>query len=1104
MTANENADRSPVSPRTFLRARRPERFSDSVRESRPSLDRALLEYHLGSITSRSQEVDFQSFVRQLLQKTVCPNLLPQTGPTGGGDSKVDTETYPVADSLSQAWYVGQGRDSASEKWAFAISAKRKWRDKLHSDVKSIAGTNRAYTKIFFISNQYIPDKKRAELEGSLGITHKTAVHIFDRTWILDSVFYGHHELLAIESLRLQASLRTDLRRGPLDTEREQQLSDVENRIAKASENSEFGFQFVDDCCEAARLSRSLERSRIETDGRFARAQRAATQFGTHHQKLVAAYDYAWTAYWFYEDFALTSSLYEQVELLAKNSQNSYELELLSNLWHTLFAMSRLAQVEEGTLKYSSRTRTLDSALCRLSSETQRPSAALHAQSLLAVMRLLSVPQKSGLHIASLTDVFKRSDGLVGFPIEPLVEILIEQGDCLGDRPGYDALLELIVQVSSKRKGEIAAAKILYRRAAQQLDADDPCSAIRTVGRTLMPFFKHESRRDLVRALSLCAAAYERIGLLWAARGTALTAASVATDEYWKYSDVTPLQAACYRQLKWIELQLGRVPQILAWHNVDTTARSILAQQGYSTERLIEFDDDFDGILGILILNTDVWQLKWLSHLPDVLDGLSLPRSAVALKYALGYSPTKVAADTFPESATADETLKSFLTWRDQPAGRELPATPDYGDATEQLMTSKLLGCRIELRCSNDYVCIAVAESIIAALESTLATAVLHRIMARETILTIKVRRSSTSGPFFSHEIKEFEGRPDVFVSCGDFDPNSLPPEAQNEIRNQLTEVVAAILARTFVIASLDQVLTKLFGDDLALVRATAFCSSFVTLGNVLGSAPRTDISHWKTPQAFSYELKRSVAWDNACPKPVPTFEEHDGNAPVGDNASLIEAYRSGRVSHRDIEAISVIRESLWNEAKWQGTGYFFDEGESMPPGMGMVFNGIEASTLIFKNWRQELGPTDSQERLRISIIRGILRHQPHAYRIVVGSDLPESASRRTPGLLSVMQRIHTMEPDSSFNLDSFLRCYTKFGCYFLYHCMQFPGESFPRMTETNSIQKTKLLVRNAWEIGPNDLDSVAIQADDDPIIPDDQSDPPVRRLLTLKAAALGN
>jgi hypothetical protein len=68
----------------FLKGRRPERFSDSVGQDSPVLDRSLLEYHLDTLTNRSEELQFEIFARRLLERTICPNLLPHTGPTGGG------------------------------------------------------------------------------------------------------------------------------------------------------------------------------------------------------------------------------------------------------------------------------------------------------------------------------------------------------------------------------------------------------------------------------------------------------------------------------------------------------------------------------------------------------------------------------------------------------------------------------------------------------------------------------------------------------------------------------------------------------------------------------------------------------------------------------------------------------------------------------------------------------------------------------------------------------------------------------------------------------------------------------------------------------------
>jgi len=125
-------------PSDFMRARRPKLFSDSKISRELKLPPAVLDHYLDSLTSRKQEGDFEYFCRRLAQEEICQNLLPQTGPTGGGDSKVDTETYPVADEIAMRWYEGLATVGRSQdRWAFAFSAKKTWRSKVESDVHKI-------------------------------------------------------------------------------------------------------------------------------------------------------------------------------------------------------------------------------------------------------------------------------------------------------------------------------------------------------------------------------------------------------------------------------------------------------------------------------------------------------------------------------------------------------------------------------------------------------------------------------------------------------------------------------------------------------------------------------------------------------------------------------------------------------------------------------------------------------------------------------------------------------------------------------------------------------------------------------------------------------
>jgi hypothetical protein len=214
------------SPSHFMRARRPELFSDSKVRTEGLLNKDVLDYYLGVLTSKKQEVDFEHFCRRIAEQEICPNLVVQTGPTGGGDSKVDSENYPVSERISIRWYQGVPNNS-EERWAFAFSAKREWRSKVRADVESIASTKRGYKLVYFITNQYVKDKSRAQVEDQLTGKHGVRVRILDRTWLLKCIVEHGRQVIAIETLHLDAPSSNSTQVGPKDLARTQQLDAME-------------------------------------------------------------------------------------------------------------------------------------------------------------------------------------------------------------------------------------------------------------------------------------------------------------------------------------------------------------------------------------------------------------------------------------------------------------------------------------------------------------------------------------------------------------------------------------------------------------------------------------------------------------------------------------------------------------------------------------------------------------------------------------------------------------------------------------------------------------------------------------------------------------
>lgn len=198
----EIESRSKLSPKEFLKTRRPERFSDSVRKEVGRLDRSVLEYQLSTLNRRNMELAFEDFSKKLCENVICPNLLEQTGPVAGGDGKVDTQTYPVSEQTKVLWFVGVNENSHEDRWAFAVSTQEDWKAKCRTDVRKIKATNRDYKKAFCVTNMYTKANQRSELEDSLTKETGIDVRILDISWIMDQIFTNSYEQLAIDTLSI--------------------------------------------------------------------------------------------------------------------------------------------------------------------------------------------------------------------------------------------------------------------------------------------------------------------------------------------------------------------------------------------------------------------------------------------------------------------------------------------------------------------------------------------------------------------------------------------------------------------------------------------------------------------------------------------------------------------------------------------------------------------------------------------------------------------------------------------------------------------------------------------------------------------------------------
>ena len=689
--AKQQVEERLFKPSEYMRLRRPEQFSDTETTSEPYLDKGYFEYHLETLTSRGEEKVFEHFARKICETLICPNLVPQTGPTGGGDSKVDTENIPVSSDISERWYYG--KDSASERWGFAFSAKKDWLPKCKSDIQKIALTQRGYKCVFFVSNQFIADRKRAELEDDLASQHGFTVRILDRNWPIEAVFANGNEDLAIETLQLSIAMQPKKKVGLGDQQRRAELETLEGRIQQV--HGEIDFELMDDCLDAAILSRELEEPRELTDGRFDRAKRMAEKAGSSRQALAAVYQHAWTAAYWYDDPQMVLKLYDEIEIRSLDSDRVEDVECAVNIWQTMLSLNQNGVIERDAI-FDKRTDRLLVHLEEVARDTKRPNNAANAKGMLLLMRISLHHNDHDLaaqHINELVELFGDARRLGGFQFHRFRELFEILGTIFGELQSYDVAFETVLSIVEQRSSETAAGDQLLKRGFQKIEAGHPYDAIRYLGRAMARFTKHEAQLRLEACIAGLAHAYSRAGLYWASYGAYMSLLSMLIGRFEKDRDAkTGIYRTC-GELTLNCLQTGNLPGFLVFLHLEKIFETYVGDEANSNLGLKAEGgiDNRDGCLAILLLEATEEQKDILAHLPAVLERLGMTTSAMVL-YFMHQGQAGLREQGFlPEKVSDEDVWDVISQMAQQPVRSEMAGFLELRNSAQVKMKSDCLG-----------------------------------------------------------------------------------------------------------------------------------------------------------------------------------------------------------------------------------------------------------------------------------------------------------------------------------------------------------------------------------------------------------------------------
>ncbi len=1081
-----------------MRNRHPDLYSDSARVTTVELTQGLLEYHLETITNRNQENEFAYFARRLAEKEICPNLRPQTGPTGGGDSKADSETFPVSSEISELW-VGSDPRAGEERWAFAFSAKKKWKGKVASDVRNIASTNRGYSRIYFITNQFAPDKSRAESEDSLSKETGINVTILDRSWIAKAVIENGRANIAIEALKIE-ELRPLLEKklGPADLERQQELDELQRAIADPEHYQGARYQLIEDTLRAALLARGLERPKTEIDGLFLRADRLAKDSESVKQQLRIAYNYAWTLIFWFDDYHQLNSIYNTVEGFALNSNQVEEIELVQNLW-----MVMVSQVHRGVLsreeaKIDSRKEALTTVLKRLAAESTRPNNALQARTNLALLSILDALEEedaSGVDEICKTfhQIVSDAENLGDYPFERLAKLIEELAELGTEGKEFDKLFESVVEVIEKRRGEAAGAGLLSDRGFQKLEANKPYEAISLLGRAMERFFKREHRNDLIFCLMALSDAYANVGLLWASRSCALSAAERCLAYFRQEGRLIKFSLSAIEQLINIELQMGRLAHVLMGIELERVIAPQLVLTESRHKRFTEHSQLTDGMLGITFLSASLPQLRKMDGLPETLEALGLFIPKGFLLYALGYR-NELRNEGFTGDKWSDNDIDDFMKMAfSQPGRLQMPARPQIENGQSVTYQTTVLGCKIMLEAPATPDSISVAEAVLGTIEAFFATSLNERIMPYRSTAKIVVEPAIdlTEGLRITEE--RIDG--DTFVRVQH--PTVTPPftaDARLKYRDGLMALISNFMIHIVVVEDIASYMTRIVIGERGFDRALFYSEVSLAQDNLFGPLPKVLLSDWTAPKsAKRFPLIRTNEWNKGVSIeqiPLPGQDEKQQLDPRNPGAFFEK--KASTEKHSERKVLSQIDIPVWNSARWCAAFYVFNLSVAPYPALCLGFRNKEAAEKIFQGWRKQLGTEDKDNKLRITIVKGIQRTNPAAYRVFVSTNIDLSENQNS---LMMVGRHQTMTPMTTENLDAFLKAFNQSGRYILAPVHFISETILPDINFGLSILKDQLIVRNAWEISLNDVDAMAFTEEDDPFIPSDIINAPISALL---------
>ncbi|KAB1159468.1 hypothetical protein F7018_03915 [Tenacibaculum aiptasiae] len=1068
-----------ITPSQFYRNIRPEFFSDSKTISKVLLTKEQLAFEISQISTNQKHDSFETLCRRLAEKLITPNLIPQVGPTGGGDGKTDSETYPVSNYISERWFQSNNKWNENENWAFAMSAKKDWKPKVKSDVDKIIGTNRGYTKVYFFSNQKIRSKDKKETQDLINKNYKIELIILDAEWIIENVYSNHLLNDVIDSLNLSSLHLEEKVVGPNDLKRKEELFDIEERINNPNRTFEVDFQLVEDCLKSAILSRMIELPKNEVVGKFERAKRFVIKLDNLQQKIKIHYQLAWTYLNWYDDYKGFYQEFLEFKSLVNKEPNLSNLELYLNLYNLLTRISTIEEIKDyiGN-NFSHDEKEFIKLLKECSKNQSKPSTALLCKFYLAIINIsIKLKKRKSItnELINLQAYFKKSQNHSDIPFEQLKGIIDIYSELLPDNIEFDKLIDLIAKLESIRVSELSSAKIYLSRGTTKLKNNLNRESLVFFGKAVRKLAKEEVQDEFYFCLILLSDAYSRLGLYWAANNCLIIAINLYANEWFTKGKIDKRIYISLEKILKNEVILGRIPVLLSWYELFNIIKKYFDSEKKLDNDQMSIEELIDGCLSTRLLNTDYKNFHELSDLPEILDKHELWLSNGSVLYLLGYEE-KIEIDKSKDSSFTKDSFKKFYNaLANQPFAKQMAFQTNFLNSEDISFNTRVLGVDFIIKSNDDIQLIILGETILAYFESYLATAFENAFpLSEKIIISIKYQKLDD---FF--KIKSASKNSFILFIKQDYSYKS------KDILGLMEEFLPLIIGKNYLFKDYNKFFENLYKNDEVNERLSLIFRHKNSLTNILTSKPKFFLKNWKNEKTTNYILKRKS-------NPI---ELKVSKLNLKSEKKINEKTFFNSVTHQNFKAQTVIDAELWDKAKWKGFG-FLKLPSNNTLGIVLAFQNEDAGKKIFENWINEYGAIDTNDEICITIIKGIRKKNPYWYKILINKFM-DIDNMKEGQFISSSSRFHMMEPKNDINLKNLIKGFEFFNNYTLIPAFIDKNYDMKPFFELG-IQKSKLKIIDAWKIGIHNPERVVITDDDEPIIPSNIDNAPILELLKEK------